>query len=161
MTISVGDTLPDGTLSFLGKEGPETVSIADISKGKKIVLFGLPGAYTGTCSTLHMPSFIRTAADFRAKGYDGIYCVTVNDVFVAQSWDKDMGASDAGVTVLADLDASFTKAAGMEFSAPPVGLFDRSRRYSALVEDGKITVLHIDEPGVCEMTAGENLLQEA
>ena len=159
MAISTGDMLPDATLLTMGAEGPEQVSLKDKTAGRKVVIFALPGAYTGTCSTAHVPSFIRTKDQFDAKGVDEIMCVSVNDVFVMQSWGTETGAAAAGITMLSDADASFTKAMGMDFSAPPVGLIDRSKRYAMLVEDGKITLLQEEEnPGVCEVSAGEGML---
>ena len=159
MTIKQGDTLPDATLIEMTGDGPAPVKIADKAKGRNIVIFGLPGAYTGTCSTAHVPSFIRTKGDFDAKGVDEIICVSVNDPFVMGAWSDSTGAGDAGLTFLGDAQAEFTKALGLEFSAPPAGLIDRSKRYAMYVEDGTVKVLNIEEnPGVCEVSAGEGLL---
>jgi peroxiredoxin len=160
MTISVGDSLPDATLLRVGDDGPETVSMAEKLKGRKVVIFGLPGAYTGTCTSAHVPSFIRTKDDFDAKGVDEIICVSVNDPFVMASWAKDTGADAAGLTMLGDASAEFTKAIGMNWTAEPVGFFDRSRRYALYAEDGVVKVLNVEEgPGVCEVSAGETLLK--
>ncbi|MEM7319646.1 MAG: peroxiredoxin [Pseudomonadota bacterium] len=157
--ISVGDKLPEATMYTLGAEGPETVSLGDKLNGRKVVLFGLPGAYTGTCSTAHVPSFIRTKDQFAAKGVDEIICVSVNDPFVMNAWGEATGATAAGLTMLGDSLSDFTGAIGMQFSAPPAGLTDRSKRYSMLVEDGVVTALSVeDNPGVCEVSAGEALL---
>lgn len=159
MAISTGDTLPAATLVAMGASGPEAVNLADKLDGRKVVIFGLPGAYTGTCSTAHVPSFIRTKDGFDTKGVDEIICVSVNDPFVMDAWGKDTGAAEAGLTFLGDPMAEFTKAIGMEFSAPPVGLIDRSKRYSMLVENGVVTVLNEEgSPGECEISAGETLL---
>ncbi|QGX99552.1 peroxiredoxin [Roseovarius faecimaris] len=160
MTISVGDTLPDATLGHMGADGPEQINLADKTKGRKVVIFAVPGAYTPTCHSAHVPSFVRTKSEFDAKGVDEIICVSVNDPFVMKAWGKDTGASDAGITMLGDAEAAFTKAIGMDFSAPPAGLIDRSKRYAMVVEDGKVTVLHAEEsPGVCEVSGGEALLK--
>lgn len=160
MTISVGDTLPDATLGQMGADGPEQVSMADKTKGRKVVIFAVPGAYTPTCHNAHLPSFVRTKAEFDAKGVDEIICVSVNDPFVMGAWGKDTGAADAGITMLGDAEAAFTKSIGMEFSAPPAGLIDRSKRYAMVVEDGKVTVLQAEEnPGVCDVSGGEALLK--
>jgi peroxiredoxin len=160
MTISVGDSLPDATLLRVGDDGPETVSMAEKLKGRKVVIFGLPGAYTGTCTSAHVPSFIRTKDDFDAKGVDEIICVSVNDPFVMASWAKDTGADAAGLTMLGDASAEFTKAIGMNWTAEPVGFFDRSRRYALYAQDGVVKVLNVEEgPGVCEVSAGETLLK--
>ncbi len=158
MTLAVGEGLPDATLARMGGAGPELVQLADILKGRKVVLFGLPGAYTGPCSTIHLPSFIRTAAEFRARGVDEIVCVAVNDPFVLKAWGEATGAAAAGITLLGDPDAVLTKALGMEFTAPPIGLYDRSNRYALLLEDGVIRVANVDEPATCKISVGEELL---
>lgn len=159
MTISVGDKLPKGTFMRLGENGPEPVSLDDLTKGRKIVLFGLPGAFTSTCSTAHLPSFMRTAQSLRDKGIDDIICMSVNDPWVMDAWDRDTGASDAGVTLLADPDGALTVAMGLEFSAPPVGFVNRTRRFAAVVDDGTLAWLQEEEArGVCDRTAGETLL---
>ncbi|WP_170506245.1 peroxiredoxin [Ruegeria arenilitoris] len=157
--ISTGETLPDATLTQLGADGPEEVRISDKTKGRKVVIFAVPGAYTPTCSSAHVPSFIRTKDQFTANGVDEIICVSVNDPFVMKAWGEATGATDAGLTMLGDASAEFTKAIGMEFDAPPAGLYTRSKRYAMLVEDGKVTALNLEEsPGACEISAGESLL---
>lgn len=159
MTLTVGEKLPAATLLKIGANGPEAVDLAALTAGRKVVIFAVPGAYTGVCTTAHVPSFIRTKPQFDAKGVDEILCVSVNDPFVMAAWGEATGASAAGITLLADAEAAFTKAIGMAFSAPPVGLIDRSARYAMLVEDGVVKVLHREEsPGVCELSAGEGLL---
>ena len=159
MTISTGDTLPDGSLIKLGEQGPEAVSVAELTKGKRAVIFAVPGAFTPTCSSAHVPSFVRTKAGFAEKGIDTIVCVSVNDPFVMKAWGEATGANDAGIHMLGDTDGAFTAALGLSFDAPPAGLHGRSRRYAMVVDDGKVTVLHVEEgPGVCEVTAGESLL---
>lgn len=159
MTIKTGDRLPDATVIVNGAEGPEQVQIADLTAGKTVVIFGLPGAYTGTCTNAHVPSFVRTKDQFAEKGVDAILCVAVNDPFVMGEWGKSTGAAAAGIRMLADPAAEFTKALGMEFTAPPVGLYDRSKRYAMLVEDGTVKLLNAeDNPGACEISAGETLL---
>ncbi len=159
MAISVGDALPDATFVRMGADGPEEVSLATLSKGRKIALFAVPGAFTPTCSSAHVPSFIRTKAGFDAKGVDEVICVTVNDVFVVQEWAKATGADAAGITMLADPQSEFTTAIGMDFTAPPVGLISRSKRYALYAEDGVVKVLNEEaSPGECEISAGETLL---
>jgi peroxiredoxin len=160
MTMAVGSRLPDAVLLKLGDNGAEAVALADLLKGRKVVIFGLPGAYTGTCSTAHVPSFIRTADRFREKGVDEILCIAVNDPFVMKAWGEATGATAAGITLLGDADASFTRAVGMAFDVPHLGFFARSKRYSALVEDGVVTRFN-PEPGTgCEISAGEHLLAQ-
>ncbi|MEM9853899.1 MAG: peroxiredoxin [Pseudomonadota bacterium] len=159
MAISVGDTLPEASFVRLGSEGPEEVSVESLTKGRKVVLFAVPGAYTPTCHSAHVPSFIRTKDGFDAKGVDEIICVSVNDPFVMKQWGEDTGASAAGIAMMADAASTFTTAIGMNFDAPPVGLMARSKRYAMLVEDGKVTVLNEEaSPGECEISAGETLL---
>ncbi|MGC3940032.1 peroxiredoxin [Roseobacter sp. EG26] len=159
MTISQGDQIPDATLVEMGADGPAPVSIADKTNGRKVVIFAVPGAYTPTCHSAHVPSFVRTKEQFDAKGVDEIICVSVNDPFVMKSWGEATGATAAGITMLGDADSSFTKALGMEFDAPPAGLLARSKRYAMLVENGKVTLFQPEEnPGVCEVSGGEALL---
>ena len=160
MTISVGDTLPDATLVQLGADGPEGVSMAEKVKGRKVVIFAVPGAYTPTCHSAHVPSFIRTKDGFDAKGVDEIICVSVNDPFVMKAWGADTGAANAGITMLGDAESAVTKAIGMDFDAPPAGLVARSKRYAMLVEDGVVKLLNEEaSPGECEVSAGEALLE--
>lgn len=159
MTISVGDTIPEATMLRMGAEGPEGVELSSLTAGRKVVIFGLPGAYTGVCSTAHVPSFMRTKDQFAAKGVDDIICVAVNDPFVMDAWGTATGAADAGIVMLGDSEAAFTKAIGMDFTAPPAGLINRSKRFAMVVEDGKVTVLNEEEnPGLCDVSAGEGLL---
>ncbi len=159
MTISAGDTLPDATLLIFGENGPEQVKMADKVKGRNVVIFGLPGAYTRTCTAAHVPSFIRTKGEFDAKGVDEVICVSVNDPFVMAAWGKDTGAAEAGITMLGDAGAEFTKAIGLNWTAEPAGFYDRSRRYALYAEDGVVKVINVEQgPGMCELSAGETLL---
>lgn len=160
MTISQGDALPDATLVQLGAEGPEPVKMADKLAGRKVVIFAVPGAFTPTCHSAHVPSFVRTKDQFDAKGVDEIICLSCNDPFVMKAWGEATGAEAAGITMLADAASEFTKAIGMDFDAPPAGLAARSKRYAMLVDDGKVTVLQAEEsPGVCDVSGGEALLE--
>ncbi len=161
MTISKGDKLPEATLVKMGENGPEEVALADRLAGRKVVLFAVPGAYTPTCHSAHVPSFIRTKDEFDAKGVDEIICVSVNDPFVMASWGEATGATAAGIAMLGDPESAFTSAIGMDFSAPPAGLIKRSKRYAMLVEDGVVTQLNEEaSPGECEVSAGETLLAQ-
>lgn len=160
MSISVGSTLPDATLLMMGQNGAEGVSIASKLKGRKVVIFGLPGAFTGTCSTSHVPSFMRVADKLRAKGVDEIICLSVNDPFVMQAWSESTGGAARGITFLGDGDASFTKAIGMNFTVPHEAFYDRSRRYALYAEDGVVTVLNQGkESRACEISGGEAMLE--
>ncbi len=158
MTLKVGDSLPDAAVIRATTDGPQQTTIADLTKGRKVVLFAVPGAFTPTCDSAHLPSFIRTADQFAAKGIDEILCLSVNDAFVMSLWGTQSGAHDAGIAMISDPEAAFTKAVGMAFTAPPVGLIDRSRRYAMVVEDGVVQTMHVDEPGTCALTSGEAIL---
>lgn len=159
MTISVGDKLPTATLLRLGEKGPEELGIESLTKGRKVVIFAVPGAFTPTCHSAHVPSFMRTKDGFAAKGVQEIICVSVNDPFVMKAWGEATGATAAGISMLADGAGAFTKALGLAFDAPPAGLIGRSKRYAMLVEDGVVKLLHLEEsPGTCEISAGEALL---
>ena len=160
MTISVGARLPEAMLSHMGAQGPETVSLAAKLKGRKVVVFGLPGAFTGTCSTSHLPSFIRVKDKLAAKGVEEIICISVNDPFVLKAWDQATGAAAGGITLLGDADGALTHALKMEFSAPAIGLIGRSNRYALVLEDGVVTVANIDAPGECNISKGEELLEQ-
>ncbi|MBC7736113.1 MAG: peroxiredoxin [Candidatus Saccharibacteria bacterium] len=160
MTITVGSTLPDATLLKMGDAGSEPVSMAAKLKGRNVVIFGLPGAYTGTCTTSHVPSFMRVVEKLTAKGVNEVICLAVNDPFVMQAWGESTGAADKGITFLGDGDASFTKAIGMEFSVPHLAFFDRSKRYALYAVDGVVQVLNIGpESDACEISGGEAMLE--
>jgi peroxiredoxin len=159
MTISVGEKVPAGTLMVAGSGGISDIVMADRLAGKSVVIFGLPGAYTGTCSTSHVPSFIRTMDKFKAKGVDEIICVSVNDAFVMQAWGEATGATKAGIVMASDPDASFTKALGLDFAAGFVRGAPRSLRYALHAVNGVVKVLNLEEnPGACSVSAGEGVL---
>lgn len=158
MTISVGQRLPEAKFVTMGANGPETVDLSARLKGRKVVVFGLPGAYTGPCTTAHIPSFIRTADAFRKKGIAEIICIAVNDPFVLKAWAGSTGAEAAGISFFGDADGSFTKALKMEFTAPQIGLIGRSNRYAVVLDDGVITHANVDNPGECNISTGESLL---
>ncbi|HQU66800.1 MAG TPA: peroxiredoxin [Albidovulum sp.] len=159
MVISVGDRLPEATLLTIGANGPEAVELGARLKGRKVVIFGLPGAFTGTCTTAHVPSYIRTKPGFDEKGVDEVICLTVNDPFVVKAWTEATGAAEAGIVTLADAESAFTAAIGMAFSAPAVGFVNRSKRYSLYAEDGVVKVFNLEVArGGCEISAGETLL---
>ncbi len=159
MTISAGDRLPQAELLRIGEKGPEKVGVSALTEGRKVVIFGLPGAYTGTCTSAHVPSFMRNVEALKAKGVDEIVCVSVNDPFVMKAWGEATGGTAAGITFVGDPLSEFTKAIGLNFSNPNVGFTDRSRRYALAAEDGVVTVLHIEEsPGVCDRSGGEAMV---
>lgn len=158
--IETGQRLPDATLLRARPEGHEEIRLGDLLKGRRVVLFAVPGAFTPTCDSAHMPSFVRTADAFRAKGIDDIVCVSVNDAHVMRYWGETTGATKAGIVLLADSDASFTRSLGLLYSNPAAGMLDRSKRYAMLVEDGVVTSFHLEQPGVCEVSTGEAMLEE-
>ena len=160
MTISVGEKIPAGSLMLAGSDGISEIPMGERLAGKSVVIFGLPGAYTGTCSTAHVPSFIRTMDKFKAKGVDEVICVSVNDVFVMKAWGEVTGANAAGIVMASDPDASFTQALGLDFAAGFVRGAPRSLRYALHAVDGVVKVLNLeDNPGACTVSAGEGLLE--
>lgn len=161
MSIAVGEKLPEANLVELGGSGPAAVSVAALTKGRKVALFAVPGAFTPTCHNTHVPSFVKAAGALGGKGVDEIVCVSVNDPFVMKAWGEATGATAAGIRMLADPESAFTKALGLDFSAPPAGLIARSKRYSMLVEDGVVKVLNIeDSPGDAVCSLGEALVDQ-
>ncbi|AUR04913.1 peroxiredoxin [Phaeobacter inhibens] len=158
--ISVGETLPEATLTRMGGEGPEQVSMAELTKGRTVAIFAVPGAFTPTCHSAHVPSFVRNAETLAAKGVDEIICIAGNDPFVMQAWSEATGAGAAGITMLSDAECGFTDAIGMRLDAPAAGLIGRSLRYAMLTRDGKVEIMNAeDNPGQCELSAGEALLE--
>jgi len=158
MTIAVGDRLPEATLMRMGAEGPEAVPLGPILQGGKVVIFGVPGAFTPTCHAAHVPSFIRVMDDLKAKGVTAVICVSVNDPHVMKAWGEATGADAAGITMFADPDCSFTEAIGMRFDAPPVGLLARSKRYALAAEDGVVTHWHPEPERGCAVSGGEAMV---
>src|SRR5690348_16129010 len=144
MPIKVGDKLPNATFRVMTAEGPKPRTTDEIFKGKKVALFAVPGAFTPTCNNLHMPSFLNNAAAIKAKGVDTIAVTGVNDVFVMEAWKKSTNAGGK-IEFLADGNGEFAKAIGMDFDASGNGLGVRSKRYSMLVEDGKVTKLNLED----------------
>ena len=160
MPIKVGDKLPNATFRVMTGEGPKPKTTDDVFKGKKVALFAVPGAFTPTCNNLHMPSFVNNVSAFKAKGVDTIAVTGVNDVFVMEAWKKSTGA-DGKVDFLADGNAEFAKAVGMDFDGSAPGLGTRSKRYSMLVEDGVVKQFNVeDAPGKCDVSGGDALLKQ-
>jgi len=158
--LHLGMRLPEATFPVMTDTGPDAVHLGEMLKGRRVVIFAVPGAFTPTCDSAHVPSFIRTAPALREKGVDEIVCLSVNDAHVMRYWGRTTGATHAGITMLADPDAAFTRAVGMAFSAPATGLLNRSRRYAMLVEDGVVTRLHAEvKAGTCELSGGEAMLE--
>lgn len=159
MTINVGDKLPSVTLRQVTPEGPKEVTSDDFFRGKRIVLFAVPGAFTPACSQRHMPGFVEKAAEIRAKGIDNIACVAVNDAAVLGAWARDQKA-DGKVTMLADGSGDFAKALGLELDLSKGGLGIRSKRYSMLVDNGVVGALNVEQqPGQVEASSAELMLK--
>ena len=144
MTIQVGDKIPEVTLKWLTDSGMAEVNTGDLFKGRKVVLFSVPGAYTPTCSKEHLPGFISRADEIKAKGVDDIVCLAVNDPFVMQAWGKEQGA-DGKVTLLPDGNGKFTEALGLTQDISVAGLGVRGKRFSMLVDDGVVKSLNVEE----------------
>jgi peroxiredoxin len=158
MTIKIGDRLPEATFRLITEDGPRPVTTGEYFKGKKIVLFGLPGAFTPTCHKNHLPGFVANEAAIKAKGVDAIAMTAVNDPFVLSAWAKASG-SEGKIAFLSDGNADFAKAAGLEFDAAAGGMGLRSKRYSMLVEDGVVKSLNIeDAPGKADVSSAEHIL---
>ena len=159
MTIAVGDRLPDATFRLLGPDGIETMTTGQVFAGKKVVLFAVPGAFTPTCHIKHLPGFIESAGEFKKKGVDTVACVAVNDPFVLSAWEEKSGGKGK-VLFLSDGNAEFTKKTGMEFDGSGFGLGVRSKRYAALVENGVVKALNVeDSPGVAVESTAAKILE--
>lgn len=158
MTIKVGDRIPSVTVYQMSESGPAPISTNDIFKGRKVVLFALPGAFTPTCSAKHLPGFVNKASEFKAKGVDTIACLSVNDAFVMGAWAKDQKVGDK-VLMLADGSGELTKALGLELDLVSRGLGVRSDRYAMIVEDGVVKRLDREAPGAFEVSSAEKVLQ--
>jgi peroxiredoxin len=161
-TIAAGDKLPNATLSYFDPADGElkTVTVSELTAGKKAVLFAVPGAFTPTCSQKHLPGFVEKAGELRAKGVDTVACVSVNDAFVMRAWKEALGLGDE-VALLSDGNLELTRALGveMDLSDNPVGLGVRSRRYALLADDGVVTVLNLEEGGAFTSSSAEEMLK--
>ncbi len=166
MTIQIGDKLPEGTLAeFVEVEaegcsiGPNTFKVEDLVKGKTIAIFGLPGAFTPTCSAKHVPGYVEHASEFKAKGVDEIWCISVNDAFVMGAWGREQGVAGT-VRMMGDGSATYTKALGLDADFSKFNMGIRSRRYSMLVVDGVVKQLNLEEGGKFEVSNAETLLTQ-
>jgi len=157
MAIKIGDRIPEGTLKIMGEKGPQDISTAEIFGGKKVVLFAVPGAYTPTCSQAHLPGFVALADKIKARGVDTIACLSVNDAFVMDCWGKDKNAEE--LLMLADWNADFSRALGLEFDASAFGLGVRAQRFAMIAEDGVVTTLAVEAPGKFEVSTAEAMLE--
>lgn len=155
MTIKVGDKIPSIVLKRLGENGMEDLNLADYIKDKKVVIFAVPGAFTPSCSQKHLPGYIERAKDIQSKGIDEIICIAVNDPFVMKHWGETSGAQGK-ITMIPDGNGEFTKAIGMDFDGSGNGLSIRSKRYSMIVEKGKVIQLQVEaKPGDVELSGAQ------
>jgi peroxiredoxin len=166
MTIKVGDKLPSGTLSeFIEVEGdgctvgPNEFKVDDLVKGKKVVIFGLPGAFTPTCSAKHVPGYVQNRDQLKAKGVDEVFCISVNDPFVMGAWARDQ-KSGGKVRMMGDGSATYTKALGLEFDLNARGMGTRCQRFSMLVDNGVVKALNIEAPGKFEVSDAGTMLKQ-
>ena len=157
MTIKVGDRLPSANLTKASPEGPQPVDTDSYFAGRKIALFSVPGAFTPTCSARHLPGFVEKAHELRAKGVDEVACVSVNDAFVLQAW-ADSANAEGKVTMLADGNGDFAEALGLAADFSKFGMGKRGQRWSAIVDDGVVTELNVEEPGAFSVSSAEFLL---
>ena len=158
MTIKVGDKVPSVKVKQMTPEGMKDIDTGDFFKGKKVVLFALPGAFTPTCSAKHLPGFVEKAAEIKGKGVDAIACLSVNDAFVMNAWGKEQKA-EGKVQMLADGNGDFTRAVGLELDGSGYGLGKRSQRYAMVVQDGVVKALNVEKPGSFEVSSAEAILK--
>ncbi|MGH6946552.1 MAG: peroxiredoxin [Kiloniellales bacterium] len=158
MTIKAGDRIPSVTLRQKTSDGIQEVKTDDFFKGKTVVVFGLPGAYTPTCSAKHLPGFVEKAVDLKAKGVDAIACISVNDAFVMGAWGKDQGA-DGKVEMLADGSGDFARAIGLELDLTERGMGKRSQRYAMVVKDGVAKTVNVEQAGAFEVSSADAILK--
>ena len=156
--IKAGDALPaDVKLMEMGEGGPKPVTVGELTQGKTVVLFAVPGAFTPTCSMKHLPGFVGKAGDLRAKGVDDIVCLSVNDAFVMGAWGSDHGAGGK-VRMVADGNGELTRALGLEMDASGFGMGQRSKRYAMVVKDGTVTELLVEPAGGLNVSSAESVL---
>ncbi len=155
--IKVGDSIPSMKLMHATADGPKEITTDDIFKGKKVVMFAVPGAFTPTCSAKHLPGFVQQAEALRAKGVDSVVCLAVNDAFVMGAWGREQGVGDS-IIMLADGSAALTKALGLELDLVPRGMGVRSQRFALVAEDGRVTHLGVEAPGGFELSRAEAIL---
>jgi peroxiredoxin len=159
MTIKSGDRMPAGSFKMIGKDGMQEVTTDALFKGKKVVLFSVPGAFTPTCDAKHLPGFVQQAAAFKAKGVDAVACMAVNDAFVMNAWGKASNVGD-GVMMLADGNGDYSRALGLELDARGFGMGHRGQRFAIVVNDGVATHVNIEAPGKFEVSAADYVLKQ-
>ena len=159
MTIKAGDQMPAGTFKRMTKEGPKDLSTAELFKGKLVVLFSVPGAFTPTCDAKHLPGFVQLADQLQAKGVDTIACMAVNDVFVMNAWGKASGVGDK-ILMLADGNGEYAKALGLELNASGFGMGTRGQRFAIIVKDGVAQHVNVEAPGEFKVSAADYVLKQ-
>jgi peroxiredoxin len=159
MSIKVGDTMPKGQFTRMSANGPETVTTDDLFKGKKVVLFSVPGAFTPTCSAKHLPGFVNNFEALKAKGVDTVACMAVNDVFVMKAWG-DTSKTAGKVEMLADGNGDYARALGLELDAKKFGMGTRGQRFSIIVDDGVVEQLNVEAPGEFNVSSAEAALKQ-
>jgi peroxiredoxin len=157
MTIKTGDRMPSGVFTIPGPDGPQKLTTEQLFAGKKVVLFSVPGAFTPTCDARHLPGFVQPAADFKAKGVDTVACMAVNDVFVMKAWGKASAVDDT-VLMLADGNADYAKALGLELDATGFGMGLRGKRFAIVVQDGVAKGVFVEGPGEFKVSSAEYVL---
>ena len=157
MTIKVGDRIPSATLKRMGEKGPENIGTEELFRGRKVVLFAVPGAFTPTCTEAHLPGYVVNADRIKAKGVDTIACMAVNDVFVMNAWGKSQNAEE--LLMLADGNADFTRALGLELDASGFGMGTRSQRFALVAEDGVVRHLAVEPNPGLDVSAAEKILE--
>jgi glutaredoxin/glutathione-dependent peroxiredoxin len=157
MTIKVGDKMPSGTLTLATRDGPQKISADEYFKGKKVVLFSVPGAFTPTCDAKHLPGFVEKAGDLKGKGVDAIACLSVNDAFVMKAWGKAQN-TEGKVDMLADGNAEYTKSLGLEMDATGFGMGTRGQRFSLVVDNGVVKQVNVEAKGEFKVSSAEHVL---
>ncbi|ODU45511.1 peroxiredoxin [uncultured Aquimonas sp.] len=155
MSIQIGDSIPEATLNLL-RDGVQAVTTSEIFKGKKVVLFSVPGAFTPTCSAKHLPGYVEKFEEFQRRGIE-VACMAVNDAFVMGAWGKSQNTPE-GLMMLADGNGAFTQALGLELDASAFGMGIRSKRFALYAEDGVVKLLHVEAAGEFKVSSAESVL---
>jgi glutaredoxin/glutathione-dependent peroxiredoxin len=159
MTIKAGDKMPEGKFTRMTQDGPQKITTDELFKGKKVVLFSVPGAFTPTCDAKHLPGFVELADKIKAKGVDTIACTAVNDVFVMNAWGKSSNVADK-ILMLADGNAEYVKALGLELNASGFGMGTRGQRFAIIVKDGTAEHVDVEAPGEFKVSAADYVLKQ-
>jgi glutaredoxin/glutathione-dependent peroxiredoxin len=159
MTIKAGDKMPEGTFSYMTKDGPQKMSADQLFGGKTVVFFSVPGAFTPTCDAKHLPGFVEMADQIKSKGVDTIACTAVNDVFVMNAWGKHGGVGDK-ILMLADGNATYAKALGLELDGSKFGMGTRGQRFAIIAKNGIASHVFVEAPGEFKVSAAEYVLKQ-